>query len=263
MTPSTVLPEHLAEVVFTERRGRVLVVTMNRPAQRNALNFELRQALRAAFDVFEADNELRCAVLTGAGEGFCAGGDLKEMAAGGLAIPPKEWSLLLGSNGRTVKPVIAAVHGFALAGGFRLAQDCDLCLASEGAIFGIPEVKRGRGAPWAVPLISMVPKRIMMELMLTGEPISADRALAAGLVNGVYPVGDLLDAAVAMATTISDNAPLSVQAAKKAVELSTEVGQVQALQSANWLYERVYLSNDAQEGPRAFVERRDPVWTGR
>ncbi|MEU7817621.1 enoyl-CoA hydratase-related protein [Pseudonocardia sp. NPDC049154] len=251
------------QLVLTERHGHVLVVRMNRPRQRNALNFALRQALRNAFDEFEADPELRCAVLTGEGAAFCAGGDLKEMAAGNLSIPAEEWGLLLGSKGRLVKPVIAAVNGFALAGGFRLAQDCDLCLAADHATFGITEVKRGRGAPWAAPLISMLPKRIMMELLLTGEPVSAARAYEVGLVNAVVPAEELLAAAIAMATTIATNAPLSVQAAKQTVELSTEVGRSQAVQSADWLYERVYTSEDAQEGPRAFAEKRDPVWSGR
>ncbi len=251
------------QTVLTERRGHVLIVTLNRPRQRNALDFASRQALRDAFDAFDADPQQRCAVLTGAGPAFCAGGDLKEMAAGGLRIPPDEWGLLLGSRGRLDKPVIAAVNGFALAGGFRLAQDCDLCLAAEAATFGITEVRRGRGAPWAAPLISMLPKRIMMELLLTGEPMSAARAYEVGLVNAVVPAPELLDRAVAMATTIAANAPLSVRAAKKTVELSTEVGRSQAVQSADWLYERVYTSDAAQEGPRAFAERREPVWTGR
>jgi enoyl-CoA hydratase len=249
-------------VVLTERRGNVLVVSLNRPGQRNALNFAMRQALRAAFDEFERDTELRCAVLTGTGPAFCAGGDLKEMASAGLQIPTEEWGLLLGSKGRVAKPVIAAVNGPAMAGGFRLAQDCDLCVAAEDAWFGITEVKRGRGAPWAAPLISMLPKRIMMELLLTGEPLSAARAYEVGLINAVVPRASLLDAAIAMATTIASNAPLSVEAAKRTVELSTEVGRSQALQSADWLYERVYMSSDAQEGPRAFAEKREPVWRG-
>jgi enoyl-CoA hydratase/carnithine racemase len=251
------------QLVLTERRGHVLVVTLNRPRQRNALNAALRQALRDAFDAFEADSELRCAVLTGEGPAFCAGGDLKEMASGGLRIPEEEWGLLLGSKGRLVKPVVAAVNGFALAGGFRLAQDCDLCVAAEEATFGITEVKRGRGAPWAAPLISMLPKRIMMELLLTGEPMTAARAYEVGLVNAVVPGAELLDTAVSMATTIAANAPLSVQAAKQTVELSTEIGRSQAVRSADWLYERVYTSADAQEGPRAFAEKREPVWSGR
>jgi enoyl-CoA hydratase len=250
-------------VVLSERRGSVLVVTLNRPRQRNALNRALRGALRAEFDAFDADPELRCAVLTGAGPAFSAGGDLKEMAAGALQIPEEEWGLLLGSRGRVAKPVIAAVNGFALAGGFRLAQDCDLCVAADTATFGITEVKRGRGAPWAAPLIAMLPKRIMMEILLTGEPISAARAYDVGLVNAVVPQDDLLDTAVRMATTIAANAPLSVAAAKRTVELSTEVGRSQAVEGADRLHERVYLSEDALEGPRAFAEKREPVWTGR
>lgn len=225
------------EPLLVERRGRVLVVTLNRPAQRNALNHALRRALRQAFDDFEADDDLRCAVLTGAGAAFCAGGDLKEMAAAGLQIRDEEWGLLLGSRGRTSKPVIAVVNGFALAGGFRLAQDCDLCLAAPEAVFGITEVKRGRGAPWAAPLISMVPKRIMMELLLTGEPMTAGRAHEVGLLNAVVPAAELLETAVAMAQTIAANAPLSVCAAKQTVEIRTEVGRAQALQSADWLHE--------------------------
>jgi enoyl-CoA hydratase len=251
------------QLVSTERRGHVLLITLNRPRQRNALNFALRQALREAFDAFERHPDLRCAVLTGAGPVFCAGGDLKEMAATSLQIPAEEWALLLGSKGRISKPVIAAVNGPALAGGFRLAQDCDLCVAAEEASFGITEVKRGRGAPWAAPLISMLPKRIMMELLLTGEPMSAPRAYQVGLINKVVPADQLLDTALAIATSIAANAPLSVQAAKQTVELSTEVGCSQAVQSANWLYERVYTSDDAREGPRAFAEKREPVWTGR
>lgn len=251
------------DVVLTERRGHVLVVTLNRPRQRNALNFALRQGLRDAFDAFEADPDLRSAVLTGNGPAFCAGGDLKEMAGGSVQLPPEEWGLLLGSKGAVSKPVIAAVNGFALAGGFRLAQDCDLCLAADSATFGISEVKRGRGAPWAAPLISMVPKRIMMEMLLTGEPITAARAYEVGLVNAVLPPAELLPAAIRVAETIAANAPLSVRAAKRTVELSTEVGRSQAKQAAEWLYERVYTSEDALEGPRAFAEQRDPVWIGR
>jgi enoyl-CoA hydratase len=250
-------------VCLVTREGPVLVVTLNRPDQRNALNAELRASLRQAFDVLEQDDSLRCAVLTGTGSAFCAGGDLKEMAATTVQVPPEEWGLLLGSSGTVRKPVIAAVNGFALAGGFRLAQLCDLCLASETASFGISEVKRGRGAPWAAPLIDMLPKRIMMELLLTGEPITARRAFEVGLVNRVLPPEELLPQALAMAHVIASNAPLSVQAAKRLVEISTEVGQTEALRLAHDAYEGVYLGEDALEGPRAFAERREPVWAGR
>jgi enoyl-CoA hydratase len=251
------------EVCTTRREGHVLLVTLNRPAQRNALNFELRSSLRAAFDQFDEDDELRCAVLTGEGTAFCAGGDLKEMAGRAVQEPPLEWSLLLGSRGYVRKPVIAAVNGFALAGGFRLAQECDLCVAADDATFGISEVKRGRGAPWAVPLISMMPQRIMMELLLTGEPLSAQRAYEVGLVNQVVPPEALLKTALDMAHGIAGNAPLSVQAGKQLVGLATDMGRTQALLAADLLYQKVYASDDALEGPRAFAERRAPQWTGR
>lgn len=251
------------DVLRLERRGHVLIATMNRPDQRNALNLELRTALRDTFDRFDEDDALRCAVLTGNGTAFCAGGDLKEMADTGMTVPPENSFVMLGSTGRVSKPVIAAVNGYAMAGGFLLAQDCDLAVAAEHATFAITEVKRGRGAPWAVPLISMLPKRIMMELLLTGEPITAQRAYEIGLVNRVVPADQLLDAAVAMAETIANNAPLSVWASKQIVEVGTEVGRSAALHAAHQIFYRVYTSQDAAEGPRAFAEKRAPVWTGR
>lgn len=180
-----------------------------------------------------------------------------------MAVPPENSFIMLGSKGRLTKPVIAAVNGYAMAGGFLLAQDCDLAIASEEATFAISEVKRGRGAPWAAPLISMLPKRIMMELLLTGEPIDAHRAYEVGLVNSVVPVEQLLDTAVAMAEIIAGNAPLSVWASKQLVEVATEVGESAALRAAHQIFHRVYTSQDAEEGPRAFAEKRAPVWTGR
>ncbi|MFE7423828.1 enoyl-CoA hydratase-related protein [Rhodococcus sp. NPDC057529] len=251
------------DVLQLTRRGHVLVVTMNRPGQRNALNAELRGALRATFDQYDKDPEFRCAVLTGNGPAFCAGGDLKEMAETKMQVPPEDSFVILGSKGRLEKPVIAAVNGFALAGGFMLAQNCDLAVASEEARFAISEVKRGRGAPWAVPLMSMVPKRIMMELLITGDPIDARRAYEVSLVNRVVSPDQLLDAAIDMAEVIATNAPLSVWAAKQSVELATEMGESDALRASHLLYHRVYTSDDAAEGPRAFAEKRVPVWTGR
>ncbi|MGI5176007.1 enoyl-CoA hydratase-related protein [Dactylosporangium sp. CA-152071] len=249
-------------VLLTQRHGRVLVVTMNRPRQRNALNAALRRALRETFDAFEQDDELRCAVLAGNGPSFCAGGDLKEMAATQLQAPGEDWMKMVGSNGSPAKPVVAAVQGHAYGGGFLLAQACDLCVCDSTALFGIAEVKRGRGAPWAAPLASMLPKRIMTELLLTGEPLNATRAYELGLANRLVPEGEAITAAVELAALIAGNAPLSVAAAKQLVQFSAEVGQSSALVAAGWLYERVYASNDALEGPRAFRERRDPTWTG-
>lgn len=264
MAEAPIGPEYpQTEVLQIERRGFVLIVTMNRPEQRNALNAELRGALRATFDQFDTDSTFRCAVLAGNGPAFCAGGDLKEMADTQMQVPPEDSFLILGSKGRLKKPVIAAVNGFALAGGFMLAQNCDLVVASEEAQFAISEVKRGRGAPWAVPLLAMLPKRVMTELLLTGDPMDAQRAFEVALVNKVVPNADLLDAALALAETIASNAPLSVWAAKQTVELATEMGESDALRASHLLYHRVYTSDDAAEGPRAFAEKRAPIWTGR
>lgn len=251
------------EIVVSERLDNVLVIRMNRPDRRNALGRVMRQGLRDAFDAFDADDALRVAVLTGTGAAFSAGGDLKEMAGTTMKVPPQDVDLMIGSEGKVSKPVIAAVNGYAYAGGFRLVQNADLAIAAESAQFGISEVQRGRGAPWAAPLINIVPQKVMMELLLTGDPISAERAREIGLVNHVVPNAELLDAAVRIARRIAGAAPLSVDAAKCLVHLSAEMGVTLAEQSANLLYHRVYHSEDAQEGPRAFAEKREPVWTGR
>jgi len=250
-------------VVGVERRGHVLLVTLQRPEKRNALSKAVRAGLQNAFDDFAADPELRCAVLTGEGSAFCAGADLAEMHEDAVAIVPTDWTNLIGSGIPMPKPVIAAVNGYALAGGFYLAQCCDLCIAAESAEFGITEVKRGRGAPWATPLIDMLPRRVMMELLVTGLPLSAQRAYEVGLVNKVVPREDLLETALQMAAVIAANAPLSVAAGKRLVELSADLGPRLAREPADWLYAPVYTSEDAQEGPRAFAEKREPVWKGR
>ena len=249
-------------VCLVERHAEVLIVTMNRPQQRNALNAALRQALRDAFDLLDASPDLRCAVLTGAGPTFCAGGDLKEMAGAAVTIPPEEWGRLFGSRGSVRKPVIAAVNGQAFAGGFRLVQGADLCLATPESRFAISEVKRGRGAPWAAPLITMLPRKVMAELLLTGEPLTGERAYALGLVNALTTPDELVSSAVELAHVIGANAPLSVLAAKELIDVASEVGQTQAVRHADAIYESVYRSDDALEGPRAFAERRSPQWKG-
>lgn len=249
-------------VCLLERDGHVLIITMNRPHQRNALNYALRQALRDAFDLLDDSSELRCAVLTGAGQTFCAGGDLKEMAGAQVTVPPEEWGRLLGSRGSVRKPVVAAVNGQAFAGGFRLVQGADLCIATPESRFAISEVKRGRGAPWAAPLITMLPRKVMAELLLTGEPLTGERAYALGLVNTLTSIDDLVSSAVELAHLIAANAPLSVLAAKELIEVASEVGQTEAIRQANAIYESVYRSEDALEGPRAFAEGRPPQWKG-
>jgi enoyl-CoA hydratase/carnithine racemase len=254
--------QSINEVLF-EVEGPVAIVTMNRPDQRNAINRGLRDGLRSAWERFEADAELKVAILTGSGDkAFCAGMDLKEAASLQLRVPPRDFLPILGDNIHVSKPVIAAVNGLAYAGGWLLAQMCDLCIAADHAAFGITEAKVGRGMPWAAPLTRMLPQRIVMELLLTGNPLTAQRAHALGYVNDVVPGPALREQALRMAHTIAANAPLTVRAARELVYLSSEMGRSAGLRAAHHLFESVYLSNDAQEGPRAFAEKRPPLWTG-
>ena len=242
----------------------IAILTIDRPDTRNALSREVREGLFAAWDRFERDPALRIAILTGSGDkAFCAGGDLKEMVERGLRIPPRDMFPVPGDNIELSKPTIAAVNGVAFAGGWMIAQACDLCVASTQARFAITEVKVGRGSPWAAPLIHMIPQRIMMEIMLTGKPITAQRAYEIGLVNRLAEPGSVLETALELARDILDGAPLSVKAARETVMLSTEMGRSAALQAARAAHEHTYNSSDAQEGPRAFAEKRRPQWRGR
>ena len=253
-----------AKTVLYEVRDSVAWITLNRPEARNALNKAARDGVRAAFERFNADDNAAVAVLTGAGDkAFCAGGDLKEMADTSLKIPPRDFMVYLNRTLKVDKPVIAAVNGVAYAGGFLLAQQVDLVVAADHARFAITEAKVGRGSPWAAPLPWLIPPRVAMELLMTGEPISAHRAYELGLVNKVVPAEDLVAETQKLASTIAGNAPLSVQAAKALVYASAEMGWTAALDTGDRIYEKVYLSEDGQEGPRAFKEKRKPVWKGR
>ena len=250
--------------ILFETRGPVAVVTINRPEQRNAINTAVREGLFAAWSRFESDETLRVAILTGAGrQAFCAGLDLKEVGALNFKVPPPGFLPIIGDNVHVSKPVIAAVNGSAFAGGWMFAQMCDLCIAANHATFGITEAKVGRGMPWAAPLVGMLPQRIVMELLLTGDAVSAERAREIGFVNQVVAPDDLLTKAMEMAEKIASNAPLTVRAARELVYLSAEMGRSAALRAAQHLFTPVYMSEDAQEGPRAFKERRKPQWNGR
>lgn len=251
-------------VLFEARPDGIAIITLNRPDSRNALGKEIRAGLFAAWDRFERDPALRVAILTGAGDkAFCAGGDLKEMRETRMAVPPREMFPVPGDNLELSKPTIAAVNGVAFAGGFMIAQACDLCVASTTAKFAITEVKVGRSSPWAAPLIHMIPQRVMLELVLTGKAISAQRAYEIGLVNRLAEPAQLMAVALELAGEILDGAPLSVRAAREMVRLSTEMGRSAALQAARCASEVAYNSEDAQEGPRAFAEKRKPNWKGR
>lgn len=251
-------------VLFDARDDGIAIITLNRPEARNALGKDIRQGLFAAWDRFERDPALHVAILTGAGDkAFCAGGDLKEMVEKQLTVPPRDMFPVPGDNIELTKPTIAAVNGVAFAGGWMIAQACDLCVASTKARFAVTEVKVGRSSPWAAPLIHMIPQRIMMEILLTGKPISAQRAYEIGLVNRVAEPDEMMDTALALAAEILDGAPLSVRAARDTVMLSTEMGRSAALQAARHASESCYLSDDAREGPKAFAEKRRPEWKRR
>ena len=242
----------------------IAIITINRPEQRNALSLEVRQGLFAAWDRFENDADARIAILTGSGEkAFCAGGDLKEMVERKLQVPPRDMFPVPYENIKLSKPTIAAVNGVAFAGGWMISQACDLCVASDTAKFAITEVKVGRGSPWAAPLIHMIPQRIFMEIVLTGKPISAHRAYEIGLVNRIAEPAALMDAALELAREVLEGAPLSVAAARETVMLSTEMGRAAAIDAGYEAHFTAYTSEDAQEGPLAFSQKRTPEWKGR
>jgi enoyl-CoA hydratase len=252
------------DAVLYENRDAVAIITLNRPDRRNALSQAVREGLRSAWTRFEEDEAAKVAILTGAGDrAFCAGMDLKEASATALKIPPRGFIPVIGDTVEVSKPTIAAVNGFAMAGGWLLAQMCDLCIAAEHATFAVTEAKVGRGTPWAAPLARMLPQRITMELLLTGDPFTAQRLYELGYVNKVVPGERLLAEAVALAERIAANAPLTVRACREFVHLSAEMGRSAALKVGARLFDPVYLSEDAQEGPRAFAEKRRPVWRGK
>lgn len=238
-------------------------LSINRPEARNALNAEVRAGLWDGVRRFNADGSAAVLVLTAVGDrAFCAGADLKEMSGSAMTVPPRDFLPHFGRNIEVPKPTIAAVNGVAYAGGFFLAQQCDLCIAATTARFAISEARVGRGAPWAVPLPWLVPPRTALYLLMTGEPLTAERALAAGLVNEVVEPERLRERARELAATIVANAPLSVRAAKRMVYATAPAMTEQMQDLADEIWRPVYLSDDAQEGPRAFSEKRHPVWTG-
>lgn len=245
--------------VLTEFADNVLVVTLNRPEAGNALNGALSAGLHAALTEAGQNPEVRAIILTGAGEKiFCAGMDLKAFAAGeDLAKIGLGFAALRECR----KPIIAAVNGHALAGGFEVVMGCDLIVAVETARFGIPEVKRGLfAAGGGVRLPARVPLAVAMEMGLTGDPVDAHRAATLGLVNQVVPAAELMTAARAMAARVTANGPLAVQATKQL--MLAEIGDGDAKLMGE-LQRTVFQSEDAKEGAIAFAQKRAPEWKGR
>lgn len=251
------------EVLF-ERCGNVAVVTLNRPRTRNAIDEATAHALAAAADRLDADDALAVGVLTGAGGTFCAGMDLKAFLAGEHPVVEGRGFGGLTRRGPD-KPLIAAVEGYALAGGCELALACDLVVASRDATFGIPEVRRGlvAAAGGLVRLPRRVPPAVAMEMALTGDPITAEAAHRHGLVNVLTDAGAALDGAIALAARIARNGPLAVRASKQVVRDSPGWPEAEVWERQDAVVRPVLTSADAREGAAAFAEKREPRWAGR
>lgn len=252
--------ETSSDAVLTEQRGRVLLITLNRPDAMNAINGALSSGLWAAVERLNADDGLTAGVLTGNGRGFCSGMDLKAFSRG-EDIGPMMTFIQRGAD----KPLIGAIEGFALAGGLELALACDLLVAAEGAKLGIPEVNVGLFAAGGGLL--RLPSRVgygkAMEMAITGDPISAEEAAQFGLVSRVVERGTAVDAAMELAERVAKNAPLAVAASKQLIKATQGATEAEFWAVQQPLQMKVFTSDDAKEGPRAFAEKRAPEWTGR
>ncbi|HEY2642888.1 MAG TPA: crotonase/enoyl-CoA hydratase family protein [Galbitalea sp.] len=260
------------DAVLVERRGHVLLVTLNRPHARNAVNNALWLGVGEALDDAESDPDVWVVVITGAGDlSFCAGADLKEAALGRLGQGDARfaaWGFAGYVTHHISKPTIAAVNGFALGGGTEIVLASDLAVAVDTATFGLPEVKRGivAGAGGTFRLPRQIPQKVAMEAILTGTSITAQRAHELGLINRVVPAAELFTEAFALAEAICANAPLAVQTSKRIARGITD-GRIES-EDADWNRTAVeskalIATDDAREGMRAFAEKRQPQWTSR
>jgi enoyl-CoA hydratase len=250
----------MTEPVLVERRGGVLLVTLNRPHALNAIDTPLAKGLSAAIETLDHDPTLTAGVLTGAGRGFCAGMDLKAFATEG---PPQGFEHFIKHGSR--KPLIAAIEGFALAGGLEIALVCDMLVAARGSSFGIPEARVGLfaagGALFRLP--RHVPYGIAMELALTADSITAETAHTYGLVAHLAEAGEAVAKALELAERIARNSPLGVIASKQVIRDASLLPEEAAWEAQQPLVDTVFTSEDSKEGPRAFAEKRTPIWQGR
>ena len=253
----------MSEELLTEERDGVLIITINRPQAKNAMNKAAAEGIAAALDRLDGEDDLRVGVLTGAGGTFCSGMDLKGFLKG--ESPTVEGRGFGGLTEKSpVKPLIAAVEGYALAGGMELMISCDLIVANKDAKFGIPEAKRGLAAAAGglMKLPDLIPPKIAMELALTGDFIDAERAYDLGLLNRVVD-GSALDAALELAKAITANGPIAVRVSKQIVEESRGWDLEERWEKQSKLLPQVFMSEDAREGSLAFAEKRSPNWKGK
>jgi enoyl-CoA hydratase len=252
-------------IIERERRGRVEILTINRPEARNAVNADVARGIEAALDDVEADNDVWAVVVTGRGPVFSAGADLKAVAAGrGLELMTERGGFAGITQRAFPKPLIAAVNGPALAGGFEIVLSCDLVVAADDARFGLPEVTRGlfASAGGLVRLPKRVPLALATEVAITGEPIDAPRAHALGLVNRVVPSEKVVDEALALAALITENAPVAVRGSLRMVREAGDLSEADAWRLNSEVAAEVGSTKDAIEGATAFAEKRKPNWTG-
>jgi enoyl-CoA hydratase len=254
----------MADEVLVEYANRIAIITINRPEARNAVNHAVSAAMAAAIEELDRRDDLSVGIITGAGGTFCAGMDLKAFLAGeSVGVEGKGFAGLTQAPPR--KPLIAAVEGWALAGGCEIALTCDLIVAADDAKFGIPEVKRGlvAAAGGLFKLPRRIPANIAMELALTGDPLPAVDAHRLGLVNALTAPGRALDGARSLAGRIAANGPLAVAATKQVIAQQQDWDSTEAWALQEPIVRPVFGSADAREGARAFAEKRAPVWTGR
>jgi len=254
----------MSDEVLVDSADGVMTITLNRPKAKNAVNKAVAEGVSAAIDELESNPDLRVAIITGADGTFCSGMDLKAFVTGELPmVPGRGFAGLVEYIPK--KPLIAAVEGYALAGGFEVAISCDLIVVADDAKFGIPEVKRGLAAAGGglIKLPKQIPSRIAMELALTGDFISAQRAFDLGLVNKVVPAGTALEAARELANKIAANGPLAVALSKQVVAKSQDWDTTEMFGEQQKIIQPVFTSEDAIEGATAFAEKRAPNWKGK